>query len=302
MKKIKSFNPHIKSIEELINEFKEIGVYSTYSISEGYEVIKKMIREKYFIFLSFTGHLVITQRQIFSELIKKKYVSAVVTSGAGIVHDVIEALKGVHYKGSFNENDIELHKKGLGRVGNILVPNEDFQKFEDFIQKTLKDIEKEKKIISIEGLNYELGKRINDSNSFLFNAYKHKVPVYCPGFQDSMLGLQIALFNQDHKLIINSTEDMIPLAFKLYNAKKVGAMILGGGVPKHYTLGSCILRGGIDAAVNITTAQPWDGSLSGAKLHEAKSWGKAKEKSNLVTIYGDANMIFPIIASVILKS
>ena len=73
--------------------------------------------------------------------------------------------------------------------------------------------------------------------------------------------------------------------------------MLGGGVPKHYTLASSLLKGGIDAGIQITMDRPETGSLSGAPLQEAKSWSKAKHGSNLVNVIGDATIIFPIIVA-----
>ncbi len=73
--------------------------------------------------------------------------------------------------------------------------------------------------------------------------------------------------------------------------------MLGGGLPKHYTLASNILTGGIDAGIQITLDRSEGGSLSGAPLEEAKSWAKAKCGSNLVTVIGDATVMFPLIVA-----
>ena len=61
--------------------------------------------------------------------------------------------------------------------------------------------------------------------------------------------------------------------------RTVLAIILGGGLPKHFTLGANNLRGGLDSAIQITTAREEDGSLSGAKLQEGISWSTAISES-----------------------
>ncbi len=62
-------------------------------------------------------------------------------------------------------------------------------------------------------------------------------------------------------------------------------------------MASNLLKGGVDAAIQITMDRRETGSLSGAPLEEAKSWAKAKAGSNLVTVIGDATIIFPLMLS-----
>jgi deoxyhypusine synthase len=47
----------------------------------------------------------------------------------------------------------------------------------------------------------------------------------------------------------------------------------------------------------VSTADEWDGSLSGARPREAVSWGKISEKAKRVMIEGDASLILPVMLS-----
>ena len=118
---------------------------------------------------------------------------------------------------------------------------------------------------------------------------------------DSMLGLHIWTYNQIKKLPLNPILDLNRMADIVYRAKKVGAIILGGGVPKHHVLGVNILREGIYSAVQITFDRPESGSLSGAPLEEAISWKKAQVESKLATVIGDATIIFPLMVAATLE-
>jgi len=80
-----------------------------------------------------------------------------------------------------------------------------------------------------------------------------------------------------------------------YERKRVGAIILGGGMPKHQVLIANSYRGGVDAAIQITLDRPEGGGASGAPLEEAISWGKVKTPNKLVTIVGDVTVIFPLL-------
>jgi len=146
-------------------------------------------------------------------------------------------------------------------------------------------------------LLYEFGKDIKDRESILFKASKRGVPIFCPGFFDSMLGLNVWTFSQLNSISVDSIADLNELSNIVFNSKKTGAIILGGGLTKHYILGANILREGVDAAVQITLDRPEGGSLSGAPLEEAISWRKAKAKGKLVTIIGDVTIIFPIMVA-----
>ena len=99
--------------------------------------------------------------------------------------------------------------------------------------------------------------------------------------------------------------EIIEQAAILYNSKKSGILELGGGVPKNTAqqtgpLLDQILRkehGGQDYIVQITDARPDTGGLSGATLQEGKSWGKVQDShENLITVYTDATIAFPILA------
>jgi len=51
----------------------------------------------------------------------------------------------------------------------------------------------------------------------------------------------------------------------------------------------------------VSTADEWDGSLSGARPREAVSWGKISAKAKRMMIEGDASLILPIMASSLLS-
>ena len=101
---------------------------------------------------------------------------------------------------------------------------------------------------------------------------------------------------------IDVTADMDRLADIVWESKKTGGIILGGGTAKHHLLGINIVHGGLDYAVYVSTGSEYDGSLSGARPKEAKSWSKLKENANNVFVEGDATIIFPLIVGSIDRS
>jgi deoxyhypusine synthase len=264
-------------------------------IGQAVETIEEMKRQGATVFLSFTGNLVATGlRGIFRDLCKKRFVDAIITTAGAVDHDINRSFTD-YFVGSFQMNDAELHKKGLNRVGNILAPTQSFVVLEKKTQQWYQQMLAEKPVWGMSEAIDFFGKNLN-KDSFLYWAHKNRIPIFCPGFVDGAIGLQLFFFKQNHKeFIIDAGQDLLELSKIVLNAEKTGAIILGGGIAKHHTLGANLLREGLDFAVYVCTAFEWDGSLSGAQTHEAKSWGKINEKARHVNVAVDATVAFPLI-------
>lgn len=287
------------SVNELVEEYEKAGVLGAGNLAKACSIFEEMLLKKATIFLGLTGPLTASGlRNSIADLINSNYIHVIVASGANVVHDMIEAFHGSHYVGSFAADDVKLCEKEIGRIGNVFTKFSDFEVFEREVQKMLSSIgENKRKNLSVKELLWELGSRIKDKNSFLRAAYQKKVPIFAPAITDSMLGLQLFFFSQKKELVLNAVKDMKDLADIVFAAKKTGAIILGGGVPKHYILGANLLRNGIDYGVQITMDREEAGSLSGAKLEEGISWEKVKAKSSLATVIGDATVLFPLLVA-----
>lgn len=284
----------IKKFE--IKKMNGIGFQAT-NVGIGIGIIEKMKRENAIVFFGFTANLVASGiRGLIADWVRKKSVDVIVTTGGALDHDIIKAYSP-YLLGSFYENDTQLHQKGINRIGNILVPNDRYELLEEKMKPVFeKCYEKYGGAVSPSEIAYEMGLKIKDEHSFLKWASKNKIPVFCPGITDSAIGLQTYFFKQKRKDFgIDVTKDMKNLADIALNAEKTGAVILGGGISKHHIIGVNLMRGGLDYAVYVTTAQPWDGSLSGARSSEGISWGKIKEEAKHVTIDGDATIVFPLL-------
>jgi deoxyhypusine synthase len=74
-------------------------------------------------------------------------------------------------------------------------------------------------------------------------------------------------------------------------------LIVGGGISKHHTIWWNQFKDGLDYVVYVSTADEWDGSLSGARPREAVSWGKISIKAKRIMVEGDASVILPVMMS-----
>ena len=293
------------TVGELVSEMKECGVLGAGKIGKAAELAAEMFGDRdYTVFLTLAGPMVPGgMRRIVRDLIDRKYVKVVVTTGANMVHDMVEALGYKHLVGTFLAEDKKLRAKDIGRIGDIYIEQKAFRGLEKWIYKILEKMPEEKREhLSIAELLFEVGKQIQDPESILATAAKKGVPIISPGFIDSIAGFHLWMFGQDKKMGINPLLDVNKLMDKVYEAKKAGIIILGGGWPKHFALFANTFREGVDSAIQITMDRPEPGGLSGATLEEAITWGKVKPEGKAVTVICDVTIAFPLIVAAALES
>ena len=287
-------------VEELVKQMEDAWGFSAGKLAVGTKILERMIRKPNCTkFLSFTANLVATgTRGVFRELVKRKLVDAIITSCGTLDHDMARCWKS-YYKGFFLMNDADLHRRGINRLGNVLVPNDSYGTIiEEKMQKLLQSLwEEGKKEVSGRELCREIGLRCCNETSILYWAAQNEIPVYVPGITDGAVGYQMWLFNQDHDFKLNLLKDEGEINELVFTAQKSGALIVGGGISKHHTIWWNQFKDGLDYAVYVSTAEEWDGSLSGARPREAVSWGKISEKAKKVMIEGDASLILPLMLS-----
>jgi len=276
------------------------GGFTAKKLGIASEILTSMLRdEKCTIFLSFPACIVSTgTRGVIRKLVEEQLVDAIITTCGTLDHDLARVWKN-YYHGEFMMDDADLHRRGINRLGNILIPNESYGiVLEQKMQPILDELYKEgKKNLSSRQLAYEFGSRLTDKKSILYWAAKNDIPVYVPGITDGAFGSQLWLFSQrHHDFTVDILKDEQELSDIVFTAKRAGALMIGGGISKHHVIWWSQFRNGLDYAVYLTTAEEFDGSLSGARIREAVSWGKVKEKAKYVTVEGDATITLPILA------
>ncbi len=292
-------NPtQIKTIPEYLEAMGKVGVLGAGRLGRATDIVMRMFDDQdCFTFLSMSGPMVPGGlRSIVSHLVKEGYIQAIVTSGANIVHDLVEAYGGSHFRVPSSKDDIELREAGMGRIADLFVNEKDFEIFEKGIYRFL-DVLPEECLTTLAPSEFlaELGKTVEDNASIVKQCADHNIPVFSPGLMDSMLGFHLYTYSTTKNLALDFVKDLRILGKIVTEQKKTGAIMLGGGLTKHFTMGSTILRGGLDMAVQITLDRPEAGSLSGAPLVEGVSWQKVQTEANFETVIGDATILFPLI-------
>jgi len=293
------------TIEKIFDELCTSGGFEAVNLSNGLEILSEMILDKKCVkFISFVGAVISTGlRGIIKDMIKNNWFNVAITTCGALDHDIARHFS--HYKeGSFTMDDKELADQNIHRLGNVLVPMESYgplieEKMQEFLEE---EYQKGVKEMSSANICKMIGRHLGE-DSFLHWAFKNNVDVVVPGIMDGAVGSQIWMFSQKHSdFKLNLLEDANLLSGIIFKAEKSGALMIGGGISKHHTLWWNQYREGLDYAFYITTAQEYDGSLSGALVREAISWGKVTQKARETTLHAEVTTILPFIyAALLLK-
>ena len=294
------------TVDQLMQQFKGSGSFGAGRIARACDIYEKMVRDKKCtVFLALAGAVVPAgMRTLVADLIRAKLVDVIVSTGASMVHDAIEALNGHHYKGSWMADDRELYRYHIFRIYDVLVPEEDYVKMDYQFSEMYREIAAERKgeSLSSNEFAWELGKRLKDPNSILRAAYEENVPIFMPAVRDSEFGyihlLHTSQENQKNILKVDAFKEAPLLCQICERSPKNGMVVIGGGVPRNTVQSAAIAaKKGMDYAVVITMDRPETGGLSGSTLRETVSWGKVKGEADKIMVIGDALVMFPLIVA-----
>ncbi|KAH9853655.1 Deoxyhypusine synthase [Lenzites betulinus] len=313
------------SLQQLLDSYKRIG-FQANSLGQAIDIVNKMRKwrlseepigadesDEYLdpdvrantkcnVFLGYTSNLISSGlREIILYLVKHKHISAIVTTAGGIEEDFIKCI-GKTYLADFSLDGADLRKRGMNRIGNLIVPNDNYCKFEDWLTPILDAMLVEQKatgqVWTPSSFIRRLGKEIDNEESVYYWAYKNDIPVFCPALTDGSLGDMMYFHSfKNPGLVVDIVQDIRNINELSRKSRKAGMIILGGGVCKHQIANAMLIRNGADYSVYINTGQEFDGSDSGARPDEAVSWGKIRAGSESVKVYADATLVFPLLVA-----
>ena len=290
-------------IEKIFEQMSKSGGFESRNLAESLDILTAMIKDDDCQkFLSLVAAIISTGlRGIVKDMIKNKWFNVVITTCGALDHDIARHFSNYN-EGSFTLDDAKLADQNIHRLGNVLVPMQSYgplieEKMQLFLEE---EYNKGTREMSTEDICKMIGSHLGE-DSFLYWASKNDIKVIVPGIVDGAVGSQIWMFTQKHAdFKLNITKDADTLSGIIFKAKKSGALMLGGGISKHHTLWWNQYREGLDYAVYITTAQEFDGSLSGALVREAISWGKVTQNAKQTTIHAEITTVLPFLYSALL--
>ena len=302
---------------DLVAQFSTAGGFTARKLAQATDIFRAMLRDRKCVkFLAFTADIVATgTRGVIRQMVEQGMCDAIVTTCGTVDHDIARSFAPYHH-GSFEMDDAKLRKKGINRLGNVLVPDSSYGTLiEKKTLAMLRDITKKTRkeeggpratsAFSTRDLLGEVGKRL-PKGSILRACADRGVPVFVPGITDGSFGSQLWTYRQqDKSFSIDVLKDEDQLAHLVFDVqrdrKRTGALIIGGGIAKHHTIWWNQFIGGLQYAVYLTTAVEHDGSLSGARMREAVSWGKVAPEAKYLTVEGDATVTLPLLVCAAMK-
>jgi deoxyhypusine synthase len=321
-RKVEAINVKKKSVSKLLAEMSKTA-YQGRKLGEAVDVWEAMLKEKDLaIIMGFSGSMSTAgQWKIINWLIQNRYIDVLVSTGANISEDIVDAMGLGYWQGAHQVNDQELLEADVNRYYDVYGKETDYRDMELLLTEFLMTVKKDFPYTSAE-LMYLLGKYLNEKavKSIVAAAASKKVPVFCPAITDSAYGETFLMAkNRGHPIMLDQVREFDQFVSIGEKTKEVGVIYIGGGVPKDFTQLLAIsvsprtedkgipgrkghLRKGIREyyyphryAIQITTDSPQWGGLSGCTLEEAISWGKIDEKGKRAVCYCDATIALPLI-------
>lgn len=287
------------TVDQLLNAMRMVGGFTSQKLADATDIAETMIKKEGCLrILSFPACIMATgTRGVIVDMVKNNMVDLIITTCGTLDHDLSRSY-AQYYKGDFMMDDEVLRNEyEISRLGNILVPDECYGTvLEDNLLPMFDEIFAETDSLTTHEIIDAVGSRLKNEDSLLYQCHKNKVPIVVPGITDGSFGCQLWMYYQTHrKLRIDLFGDEQLLSEITNNAESTGAIIIGGGISKHHVIWWNQFRGGLDYCIYLTTAEEHDGSLSGARIREAVSWGKVKSNAKNMTVEGDATITLPLI-------
>jgi deoxyhypusine synthase len=300
------------SVGDLAAEYGEAGIGAR-TVGHAVEVYAEMLdRDDVTNFFALAGAMVPGgMRSVVADLIRDGHIDVLVTTGANLTHDTIEAVGGHHHHGRTGEagreraHDEQLRDESVDRIYNVYLPQEHFTLFEDHLRENV--FPEFDGPVATSEFTRELGRANVDTNrrrgldadaGITAAAYANGVPVFVPAIQDSVLGIQAWMHSQVSEFGLDALSDLTNITDVAFGAEKAGATVVGGGVPKNFVLQTMLtVPEAYDYGVQLTADPASTGGLSGATLNEARSWGKLEKSAKNATVLGDATITLPLLVA-----
>ncbi|RLF31739.1 MAG: deoxyhypusine synthase [Thermoplasmata archaeon] len=308
-KKIKHIDIKKFNSIPLIDSFENMSFQSR-NLARACKIYDTMLRDKdCTVILCLAGSLVSAGlKKVIFDLIKHNMVDVVVSSGAIVVdQDFFEGLGFYHYRGFVNADDNKLRELMIDRIYDTFIDEEDLRVCDMTVKKIADGLKPG--VYSSREFIYEMGKYLEDygenQESFILEAYKKELPVFCPAFSDCSAGFGLVFHQTEkkHHVSIDSVKDFRELTEIKIKSKETGVVMVGGGVPKNFVQDTVVAADilGVTVpmhkyAVQLTVADERDGALSGSTFKEASSWGKVDQGYEQM-VFSEATITFPLLAS-----
>ncbi|MBU6283858.1 deoxyhypusine synthase family protein [bacterium] len=295
----------------------------------GYELMARAMDEDYATFLTLSGAMTPAglHQSCLIPLIERGLIDCLTTTGANLYHDAHRVIGHRIREIDPNAGDLALRLAKIIRIYDLGFWEETLLETDRLFSAILRLPQFQKKMTTPE-LHYLLGEAIAqieealgiDQPSLLATCYRRAVPIFVGAVQDGSIFLNIVklrrLFPSEFKLEIDVNDDVYEMGAMQHYClrgldRRMAVWILGGGVPKNYTLqGEPLLdqilgvpTEGFDIDVQFCVDPVDNGALSSCPAGEGHTWGKVSPEGvgRSQYVHADVTAVFPWVTYALLS-
>jgi len=295
-----------------------------------YELMRRSMEEDASIFLTLSGAMTPAglHQSCLIPLIERGIVSCLTTTGANLYHDAHRIIGHAIREVNPNAGDLQLRLARVIRIYDLGFWEEALLDTDRLFSALLQGPDYQRKMTTPE-LHALLGRDIGKMEralgvkqpSLLSSSFRYGVPIFVGAVQDGSIFLNAVklkrLFPDRFKFEIDINDDVYSMAAVQHWARHRGSRrlaiwILGGGVPKNYTLqGEPLLdqilfvpTTGFDIDVQFCVDPVDNGALSSCPAGEGHTWGKVSVEAveaGSVYVHTDVTAVFPWLTHALLS-
>ena len=287
-----------------------------------YQLMRKCVAEEAAVFLTLSGAMTPAglHQSCLIPLLERGIIDCITTTGANLYHDAHRVIGHRIREIAPDAGDLGLRVARIIRIYDLGFLEETLLETDRLFSALLQKPAFQKRMTTSE-LHYLLGREMLaiekalgvKEPSLLSTAYRMGVPIFVGAVQDGSIFLNVvklrAMLGDAFKLEIDIAEDVLEMGAVQHHCfstlkKKMAIWILGGGVPKNYTLqGEPLLdqilgvpTSGFDIDVQFCVDPVDNGALSSCPAGEGHTWGKVSAESvavGSVYVHADVTAVFP---------
>src|SRR5262252_5155527 len=295
-----------------------------------YQLMKKCVFERYAVFLTLSGAMTPAglHQSCLIPLLERGIVDCITTTGANLYHDAHRVIGHRIREIAPDAGDLSLRVARIIRIYDLGFLEETLLETDKLFSALLQKPAFQKRMTTSE-LHFLLGREMFaiekalgvKEPSLLSTAYRMGVPIFVGAVQDGSIFLNVvklrAMLGDAFKLEIDIADDVLEMGAVQHHCfstlkKKMAIWILGGGVPKNYTLqGEPLLdqilgvpTNGFDVDVQFCVDPVDNGALSSCPAGEGHTWGKVSVEaveSGSVYVHCDVTAVFPWLTHALLS-
>jgi len=306
------------------------SAYVGRQVRTAYQLMRRSMEEDASIFLTLSGAMTPAglHQSCLIPLIERGVISCLTTTGANLYHDAHRIIGHAIREVNPDAGDLQLRLARVIRIYDLGFWEEALLDTDRLFSALMQAPDYQRKMTTPE-FHALLGRDIGEMEralgvkqpSLLSSSYEQGVPIFVGAVQDGSIFLNAVklkrLFPDQFKFEIDINEDVYSMAAvqhweRHHGSKRLAIWILGGGVPKNYTLqGEPLLdqilfvpTTGFDIDVQFCVDPVDNGALSSCPAGEGHTWGKVSVEAveaGSVYVHTDVTAVFPWLTHALLS-